>query len=406
MMNYGMSKHVVAKQFVRVLLGLGLLAMPLACATAAAPASQSAATSRAQTAPAARGGRGGMSAAPAYASVEVLPDRQVTFRLAAPRATSVGFTSPDLFNLGPKSQMKKDSAGMWSTTVGPLEPGAYRYAFTVDGITVIDPQNPSISESNSHVNSMMLVPGSDLMDTRKVPHGAVAQVWYNSTALGYFRRMHIYTPPGYEGNQEKYPILYLVHGFNDNDNSWSTVGRAGMILDNMIAAGKVKPMVVVMPALHTAVDSARGGGSLASAGQPNDPFGEDFLKDIMPYAESHYRVYTDRSHRAMAGLSMGGMATHRITMANLDKFSYIGLFSGSTIAATEITDAAAFKANVKALFMSCGDKENPTALQTSQADLEKLGVKSTIFVQPNAQHEWRVWRASLIQFLPSLFQER
>jgi enterochelin esterase-like enzyme len=421
-MNYGMSKHAAATQFVRVLLGLGLLAMPLACATrssespvvvsrtATAPASQSAAASRAQTVPAARGGRGGgrggMNAGPAYLSVEVLPDRQVTFRLAAPRATSVGFTSPDLFNLGPKSQMAKDSAGMWSTTVGPLEPGAYRYAFTVDGTTVIDPQNPSISESNSHVNSLMLVPGSDLMDTRKVPHGAVAQVWYDSTALGYFRRMHIYTPPGYEANQEKYPILYLVHGFNDNDNSWSTIGRAGIILDNMIAAGKVKPMVVVMPALHTSVDMARGGASPASAGQPGDPFGEDFLKDIMLYAESHYRVYTDRSHRAMAGLSMGGMATHRIAMANLDKFSYIGLFSGSTIAANEITDAAAFKANVKALFMSCGDKENPTALQTSQTDLANLGVKSTIFVQPNAQHEWRVWRASLIQFLPLLFQER
>jgi enterochelin esterase-like enzyme len=209
-------------------------------------------------------------------------------------------------------------------------------------------------------------------------------------------------------NQEKYPILYLVHGFSDNDNSWSTIGRAGFILDNMIAAGKVKPMVVVMPALHTSANMSMGGarGGAAPGGtQPRNEFDEDFLKDIMPYAETHYRVLTDQPHRAMAGLSMGGMATHRIAMANLDKFSYIGLFSGSTISATEITDANAFKEKVKALFMSCGSKESPSGLQTSHDALEKLGIKSTTFVQPDAQHEWRVWRASLIQFAPLLFQD-
>lgn len=206
---------------------------------------------------------------------------------------------------------------------------------------------------------------------------------------------------------ETYPILYLLHGFSDNDNSWSTVGRAGFILDNMIAAGKVKPMVVVMPALHTSANMNMGGlrrGGGPNTGQPTNDFSRDFLNDIMPYAETRYRVFTDRSHRAMAGLSMGGMATHGITMANLDKFAYIGLFSGGTISTNEITNAAAFKKKVKVLFMSCGSKESPTGRQAAHDALEQIGIKSTIYVKMDAQHEWRVWRASLIQFAPLLFQ--
>ena len=272
-----------------------------------------------------RGGAGGGGAP--VRSAEVLPDRQVTFRISAPQATTVRFTSSDIFNLGQKAQMTKGdpqagAPGVWQTTVGPLEPGAYRYLFNVDGVQAVDPQSPTTSESNNYVNSLMVVPGSEFMDTKDVPRGAVSQITYYSKALGKFRRMHVYTPPGYESNQEKYPILYLLHGFNDNDNAWSTVGRAGFILDNMIAAGKVKPMIVVMPALHTSsalTMPGRGRGGAPSSGaaageQPQDEFSRDFLNDIMPYAESHYRVLTDRLHRAMAGLSMGGMATHRITI--------------------------------------------------------------------------------------------
>lgn len=350
-------------------------------------------------------GRGG--GAPAVVSTEILSDRQLTFRISAPQATDVKFASSDIFNLGDKAQMKKNDSGVWETTVGPVEPGAYRYNFVVNGVTVVDPQSSSISESNTRVQSLLVVPGSEYMDTKDVARGAVAQITYYSKALSKFRRMHIYTPPGYENNQQKYPILYLLHGAMDNDNSWTTVGRAGFILDNMIAAGKVKPMVVVMPAGHTNATNSMGGlrrGAAPGGAQPTDEFSRDFLNDIMPYAETHYRVFTDQPHRAMAGLSMGGMQTHSIAMANLDKFSHIGLFSGSTISATEITDANAFKEKVKALFMSCGSKESPAGLQTSHDALEKIGIKSTTFVQPDAQHEWRVWRASLIQFLPLLFQ--
>jgi enterochelin esterase-like enzyme len=365
--------------------------------------------SAAQPAPAgARGGRGGRgNAAPAINSAEVLPDRQVTFRISAPQANNVTFTSADIFNLGSKAQMTKNEGGVWETTVGPLDSGAYRYSFNVDGVLAGDPQSPVVSESNTHISSMVVVPGSEFMDTKDVPRGAVAQITYYSKSLGKFRRMHIYTPPGYEKDGKKYPILYLLHGFSDNDNAWPTVGRAGFIFDNMIAAGKVKPMVVVMPALHTSANMAMGGprgGGAAGGTPPRDDFSADFLNDIMPYAESHYRVYTDRSHRAMAGLSMGGMATHRIVMSHLDKFSYMALFSGGTISADEITNAPTFKKNMKVVFMSCGDRENPAGQQASQDALAKIGIKSTTFVQPNAQHEWRVWRASLVQFAPMLFQ--
>jgi enterochelin esterase-like enzyme len=167
-------------------------------------------------------------------------------------------------------------------------------------------------------------------------------------------------------------------------------------------------MVVVMPAGHTSANLSLGGlrrGGVPGGGQPTDEFSQDFLKDIMPYAESHCRVLTDRAHRAIAGLSMGGMQTHRIAMANLDKFSHIGLFSGGTISTNEITDVAAFKEKVKALFMSCGSRENPSGLQASHDALEKVGIKSTIYVSPSAGHEWRVWRGSLIRFLPLLFQD-
>ena len=222
------------------------------------------------------GGRGGPGVgAPPVRSTEILPDRQVTFRISAPQATTVRFTSADIFNLGPKARMTKGKNGVWDTTVGPLEPGAYRYNFNVEGVPVADPQSSAISESNTHISSLLVVPGSEFMDTKDVAHGAVAQITYFSKALGRFRRMHVYTPPGYEANQEKYPIFYLLHGAMDNDNAWPTIGRAGFILDNMIAAGKVKPMIVVMPAGHTSANmflgfgrGGRGGGPAPAPSRP------------------------------------------------------------------------------------------------------------------------------------------
>ncbi len=147
--------------------------------------------------------------------------------------------------------LTKGDDGVWEITLGPVDPGAYRYLFNVDGVNVVDPRSPAISESNANVWSVVYVPGSDFMDTKDVPHGAVAAVYYDSTTLGRTRRMHVYTPAGYESGDKKYPVFYLLHGASDSDDSWTSVGRANFILDNLIAAGKAKPMIVVMPAGHT-----------------------------------------------------------------------------------------------------------------------------------------------------------
>jgi hypothetical protein len=235
-------------------------------------------------APAAAPARGRGAQGPQVVSPEVGADRKVTFRILAPKAEAVRLTGGDIPGLGQGSAMTKNTEGVWEVTFGPIDPGAYRYNFNVDGVSVIDPRSPSVSESNNNVWSLVCVPGSDFMDTKDVPHGAVASVTYYSKALSRFRRMHIYTPPGYESGKGKYPIFYLLHGAGDCDDSWTSVGRAGFILDNLIAAGKAKPMVVVMPAGHTSASGfgARGGGARPAA----DEFSQDFLGDIMPYVET------------------------------------------------------------------------------------------------------------------------
>lgn len=361
-----------------------------------------------------RGGRGG--AARAVISAEVLPDRQVTFRIAAPQATDVRFASSDIFNLGAKAQMTKNDGGVWETTIGPLEPGAYRYNFSVNGVSTTDPQSPLISESNTRVQSLLVVPGSEYMDTKDVPRGAVAQITYYSKSLGRFRRMHIYTPPGYEANQERYPIFYLLHGAMDNDNAWTSVGRAGFILDNMIAAGKVKPMIVVMPAGHTTASNSMGGllrGRTAGDAPQRDEFFEDFVNDVMPYAQSHYRVLADRSHRAIAGLSMGGAQTLNVAFAHLDKFAYIGVFSSgifgngtsvweqSHLTALDDTD---LKKGLKLIWFSTGVEDSLISNSRSTVDMLRKHGFTVTYKESDGAHTWSNWRAYLIEFAPQLFQ--
>ena len=358
--------------------------------------------------------RGG--AAPAVISVEILPDRQVTFRISAPQANNVRFTSSDIFNLGPKSQMTKNDNGVWETTVGPLEPGAYRYNFNVDGVSTTDPQSPLISESNTHVQSLMYVPGSDLMDTKNVPHGAVAEITYYSTALSRFRRMHVYTPPGYEANQEKYPIFYLMHGAMDNDDAWTSVGRAGFILDNLIAAGKAKPMVIAMPAGHTNASNSMGGlmrGRSAGGAQPRDEFFEDFVNDVMPYIEKNYRIITDRPHRAIAGLSMGGAQTLNVAFAHLDKFAYIGIFSsgifGNGTSAWEQSHLAALdnadlKKGLKLIWFSTGVEDSLISNTRATVEMLRKHGFEPVFKESPGAHTWINWRNYLIEFAPQLFQ--
>jgi len=380
--------------------------------------------------PGAAAGRGG---APAVVSPEVAADRTVVFRLNAPGAQRVRVTGSDMPALGggargaeaagpSPGQMTKAENGVWSVTIGPLDPGAYRYTFNVDGVTVIDPRNPAVSESNTNVWSLVYVPGSDVMDTKRVPHGAVAAVTYYSTALDKFRRMHVYTPPGYEASgSQKYPIFYLLHGAGDSDEAWTSVGRAGFILDNLIAAKQAKPMVVVMPAGHT--NTPRGGGRGAAAPSPLDDFARDFLNDIMPYAEKHYRVLTDRGNRAIAGLSMGGSQTLNVAFLNLEKFSYIGVFSsgatlgggrGAAAAAPGPTawetshlanlDNAALKKGTKLVWFSTGVADGLLPNTRSTVEMLKTHGFAPVFKESPGGHTWINWRNYLAEFAPLLFR--
>jgi enterochelin esterase family protein len=358
---------------------------------------------------------------PAVVSPEVTPDRKVIFRLLAPNASTVALGAGDIPGQPKGGQpLVKGEKGIWETTAGPVEPGSYRYRFIVDGLAVMDPRNPSMSESNNNGWSLVHVPGIEYQDTKQVPHGAVAAVHYWSTTLGRHRRMHVYTPPGYELGKGKYPVLYLLHGASDSDNSWSSVGRAGFILDNLIAAGKAKPMIVVMPAGHTS--AAFGGG----AGRGMDEFADDFVKDIMPYIEKNYRVSAARKDRAIAGLSMGGMQTLNIAFSHLDKFAYVGVFSSgifgggprapgapapavSPIEEWEKRRAATLnddklKQGLKLLWIATG--KDDFLLKTSQATVELLKKHglSPVYQETEGAHTWLVWRVYLHEFAPQLFK--
>jgi len=243
---------------------------------------------------------------PQVDSPEVLADGRVIFRISAPKAETVGLQASDIFGMtGGGPQFTKNQDGVWEATIGPIEPGAYRYTFMVNGVPVVDPRNPSVSESNNNAWSLVYIPGAKFMDAGNVPHGAVAAVYYHSTALGGDRRMHIYTPPGYELSNLKYPVFYLLHGAMDCDDSWSSVGRAGFILDNLIAEKKAKPMIVVMPAGHTSRTFGMGGGMTSTI----DEFSQDFMKDIAPFVESHYRVLSGAQKEARA-LAIIDVAVH------------------------------------------------------------------------------------------------
>lgn len=354
--------------------------------------------------------------APAVVSPEVSADRRITFRIHAPQAQNVGLAGSDIPG-NRQSPLTKGANGVWEVTLGPVPAGAYRYNFNVDGVATIDPRNPATSESNTNTWSLVLVPGAEMMDTKQVPHGAVAEVTYYSTALGRFRRMHVYTPPGYEQGRNRYPVFYLLHGAGDSDDAWTTVGRAGVILDNLIAAGKAKPMIVAMPAGHTS--AVRGPSS-------RQEFIDDFVKDLMPYVEKTYRVIPDRANRAIAGLSMGGDQSLRIGVPHLEKFSAIGVFSSGVIGAfgparggapaapagpgweeehrAALGNAAA-KKGLKLFWFATGVDD--FLLQTTRGTVEmfKKHGFNPVYRETDGGHTWLKWRDYLIEFVPQLFQQ-
>jgi enterochelin esterase family protein len=365
---------------------------------------------------------------PAVNSPEVLPDGRVAFRILAPKAESVALQASDIPGMaqgGP--QFSKADNGVWEAVVGPIEPGAYRYTFMINGVAVVDPRNPSVSESNNNSWSLVYVPGASFMESARVPHGAVASVHYYSAVLGRHRRMHVYTPPGYESGASRFPVFYLLHGAGDCDDSWTSVGRAGFILDNLIAAQKAKPMIVVMPAGHTSSSFNMGGGGGMSP--MIDEFSQEFEKDIMPYVESNYRVLAERRSRAIAGLSMGGMQTMNISMTDLGKFAYIGVFSsgifGSSAGKPAAPGAAAppaakspdweqqhlamldnteLKKDLKLVWFATGTEDFLLNTTRTSVDMLKKHGFSPVYKETAGGHTWINWRHYLNEFAPQLFQ--
>jgi enterochelin esterase-like enzyme len=405
------------------------LAARQAPATPAAPAA----------APAPGQGRGGPQI-PQVVSPEVSSDRRITFRLYAPQAQAVRVNAGDIPGLGQTGVMTKEANGVWSFTTAALPPGAYRYNFNVDGLTVIDPRSPATSTSNNNVWSLALVAGSELFDTKNVPHGAVAAVTYYSAPLSRHRRMHVYTPPGYEANNTRYPVFYLLHGAGDSDEAWTSVGRAAVILDNLIATKKAQPMIVVMPQGHTNGPVAGVGAPApaltVAAGAP-DEFTQDFTGALRPYIERNYRVLNGRENRAIAGLSMGGSQTLNIAFPQLNDYAYVGVFSsgilggggggrgrgaapGAAPAAPAtppppfgqawekqhlaMLDNAAAKKGLKLVWFSTGKEDFLLETSRSTVALLKQHGFNVQYIESDGGHTWTNWRDYLSQFTPLLFR--
>lgn len=254
----------------------------------------------------------------------VHPDRTVTFNFKAPNAKQVELSGQFIKGNQP---LKADASGLWSITVGPIEPNLYPYSFVVDGVALADPNNQAIFPNERFKNSLVDIPGDKpaLHSIQDVPHGEVTYCYYNSKSMHVPRPLVVYTPPGYHQNAEKYPVLYLISGTTDTEETWFKVGRANFILDNLIAAGKAKPMIIVMPYGNTLTGTPDP--SSLQAADMYKVFNDDLIGSIIPHVESCYRVIPDREKRAIAGFSRGGGQSLFAGFSNLDKFAWIGSYS-------------------------------------------------------------------------------
>ena len=350
-------------------------------------------------------------------SPEIAPDHKVTFRVYAPKASEVT-VGGDWATSGP-AKLEKDDKGVWSVTVGPLTPDYYSYSFAIDGVRTLDPKNPTIKQGIASLDSMFFLAGkeTEFMDNQKVPHGEVRNVWYQSSTLDAQRRMHVYTPPGYDASKDRYPVLYLLHGGGDEDSGWSTIGRAGFILDNLLAEKKCKPMLVVMPNGSLPRPSAAKPGEKPSPemmAAARDRFTNELLKDVVPYVEKNYRVLADAQHRAITGLSMGGGQTLRVVTTHPDQFAYVGVWSAGIGQnaedfekrnATFLDGAEKVNKQVKLFSISVGDKDFTYAGSKNLSEvLTKHGIKNELHVSGGG-HTWINWRHYLNDFAPLLFTD-
>lgn len=352
-------------------------------------------------------------------SPEVQPDGHVLFRVYAPKATDVrlradgvestpGATLDELMKSFAGVAMTKGDDGVWSVLFGPIQPGVYRYNFIVDGVSTPDPRNPLASESLNSVSSLYEVSGAAFLEMKPdVPHGAIATIDYPSSVVGGLRRMHVYTPPGYENGSKRYPVLYLLHGGGDSDDAWPTVGRAGAIEDNLIATHGAEPMIIVMPAGHVSRDFQLSTGQMTMG---HDKFNADLTDVVLPFVDQHFRTLPDRQHRALAGLSMGGLQTLTLSLDHSALFGSIGVFSSGwfpgSLAEIERTDLATYKRGgkpYKVYWMGAGklDIAYQNSLQTV-ALLKQYGIQPDYHLTEGF-HAWNNWRDYLHSFLPLLF---
>jgi enterochelin esterase-like enzyme len=364
-----------------------------------------------QAPPAGRGGPGpgaAPAAAPAVRSPEVHPDRRVTFRLRAPKATDVAVAGE--FIVGAVQQkMTKDAQGVWSVTLGPFEPDNYEYDFFVDGVQMLDPRNPYVKYNRgpAAISSLLDIPAASprFFDVKPVPHGTVEIRQYESKVTGSTHRIYVYTPPGYD-KLSRLPVLYLLHGADGEESVWTAFGKVNVILDNLLAEKKIQPMVVVMPNGY-----AYGWDSGVAADKQQADFEKLLVSDLIPWVQANYRVSTDRRQRALAGLSRGGGQTVTIGLRHLDLFSRLGVFSaGSNNPQEALKHVAADPAKVKSqldlLWVKAGNEDFalPGARRFSEF-MTANGITHTFKTMPG-EHTWIVWRNCLNEFAPLLWTKK
>jgi enterochelin esterase family protein len=372
---------------------------------------------------------GGQAQAAAVKSPEVLADGRVTFRLLAPKATEVLVQGN--WQGGRDLAMTRDASGLWTVTTSALQPELWAYTFSVNGVRTLDPRNYNVVRDGVGFMNTVLVVGeaSAVFQAKAVPHGTMTTQWFQSTDLKAARRMIVYTPPGYEEGATKYPVLYLLHGSGGDEEAWPAMGIASVIMDNLIAKGTAKPMIVVMPNAYwnelasldaagprTAPPPGVGSGNTEFA-----PHERAIVNDIVPFVEKHYRTRPGRENRALAGLSMGSGIAMNVGLKRLDVFASVGIMSSGTfgravngvapganlleqIAPGFLADPAATNRKLKLLFFSCGTEDNRIeSLTKVEAELHTRQINFTFKRYPG-EHEWKVWRHSLVDMAPLLFR--
>jgi enterochelin esterase-like enzyme len=355
---------------------------------------------------------------------QVNSERRVRARVIAPQAQNVAL---DLG--GTKYPLTKGEDGAWVGYSRPQDEGFHYYQLVIDGAQVPDP-NSLYFYGASRWGSGIEVPAQDqdFYALKNVPHGQLRQTLYHSTNANAVLRSFVYTPPDYEKDPAKrYPVLYLQHGGGEDETGWGSQGRTGLIMDNLIADGKAKPFIIVMASSYVPGANGPGRGPAAvgtTNGAPvrgaRGPGGRRFdfsafervlVGELIPFVDGNFRTLADQPHRAMAGLSMGGMQTRSITLANLDKFSHIGIFSGGSISTNDLPDLNAFKEKVKLVFVSYGSREVSGGRgmgangKAAMEALKQAGINSHYYESPQTAHEWQSWRRGLHEFAPLLFQD-